>query len=422
MSSSTATATALKTKAEAPAKRKPNLLRRYRPWGLGVVVIAGAAYLAQPLVFGPSVPAYRVARRDLTATVVASGRVLTPYRANIGSQLTGVVEQVPVEEGQSVRKGQPLVVLQSRDLEAAVQQADAQVAQARAKLVQMQTVALPAAKANRVQTTAALANAQLTYDRMKTLIQQNSVAQAQVDTAERDLQAARGQDQAAAIQVRTYSSDGADHKVAETDLAVSEASLASAQAKLGYAVIRAPWDGVLISRNVERGDVVAPGMVLMALSPAARTEILIDVDEKNLAHLAVGQSAVVSADAFPDRHFPARVTYVNPGVDAATAAVEVKLLVQDPPAFLRQDMTVSVDILSASRRGATVVPADAVRKTPDGQTYVLIAEHGRAQRRPVRIGVSAGGAAEVLQGLEPGDVVLPSTDKVSPGQRVRPHA
>ena len=409
-------------KAPAPAKSKPKVLRRYGPWGLGVIAIAGAAYFAQPLLFGPAVAAYRVARRDLTATVVASGRVLTPYRANIGSQLTGVVDQVPVEEGQTVRKGQALIVLESTDLQAAVQQAAAQVAEARAKLVQIQAVALPAARANRTQTSAALANAQVTYDRLKRLVEQDSIARATFDTAARDLETARGQDQAAEIQVQTNSPDGADRKVAETELAADQAALAAAQAKLAYTVIRAPSDGVLISRNVERGDVVAPGTVLMALSPAARTEILIDVDEKNLARLAVGQTAVVSADAFPERHFPARVTYVNPGVDAATAAVEVKLLVQAPPPFLRQDMTVSVDILSATRRGATVIPTDAVRRTPGGQSYVLLADQGRAERRPVLIGVTADGVAEVLQGLQPGDLVLPSTDKVAPGQRVRPHA
>jgi HlyD family secretion protein len=273
-----------------------------------------------------------------------------------------------------------------------------------------------------VQTVAALANAQLTYDRLKRLVEQDSIARATFDAAARDLETARGQDQAAELQVRTNGPDGADRKVAEAELASDEAALASAQAKLAYAVIRAPSDGVLISRNVEVGAVVAPGTVLMALSPAARTEILIDLDEKNLARLAIGQSAVVSADAFPDQHFPARVTYVNPGVDAATAAVEVKLLVPHPPAFLRQDMTVSVDILSATRRGATVVRTDVVRRTPSGQSYVLLVDQGRAQRRPVQIGITADGVAEVLQGLQPGDVVLPSTDKVSPGQRVRPHA
>jgi HlyD family secretion protein len=419
---STPAVTALKSKDEAPTKARPSRLRRYGPWGLGVVAIGAAAYLSLPLVLGPSVPAYRVAQRDLVATVVASGRVVTPYRSSIGSQLTGVVDQVPVEEGQTVRKGQPLIVLEARDLEAAASQAAAQVAQARAKLVQIQTVALPAARANRVQTAAALANAQVTYDRLKRLVEQDSIARATFDTAARDLEAARGQDQAAEIQVRTNGPDGPDRKVSETELTAAQAALASAQARLAYTVIRAPSDGVLISRNVERGDVVAPGTVLMALSPAERTEILIDVDEKNLARLAIGQGAVVSADAFPDRHFPARVTYVNPGVDASTAAVEVKLLVQNPPAFLRQDMTVSVDILSATRRGATVVPTDAVRQTPAGQAYVLLADHGRAERRPVRIGVRSDGVAEVVQGLQPGDLVLPATDKVSPGQRVRPHA
>jgi HlyD family secretion protein len=417
-----ASATALKTRPEAPPRPRPKLLRRYAPWGVGAVLLGASAWFSVPLALGPSVPAYRAARRDLVATVVASGRVLTPYRASIGSQLTGVVDQVPVEEGQTVRKGQPLVVLDSRDLQAAVRQAAAQVAQARAKLVQMESVALPAAKANRVQTAAALANAQLTYDRMKRLIEQDSIARAQVDTAERDLEAARGQDQAAEIQVRTNGAGGADRRVAQTDLAAAEAALASAQAKLGYSVIRAPSDGVLISRNVERGDVVSPGTVLMALSPAERTEILIDVDEKNLARLEVGQSAVVSADAFPDRHFPARVTYVNPAVDAATAAVEVKLQVPEPPSFLRQDMTVSVDILSATRRGATVIPADAVRQSSGGQAYVLILDHGRTQRRPVRIGLTSDGVAEVLEGLAPGNLVLPSMVEVAAGQRVRPHA
>ena len=396
------------------------VLRRYALWIGAATAVIVALYLALPLVLGPVVPAYSVRRQDLTATIVASGRVLTPYRANIGSQLVGVVAAVPVEEGQTVRKGQSLVVLQSDDLQAAVSQAQANVAQAQARLVQIARTALPTARQNRLQTQSALQNAELTYTRLSRLLAQDSVARADVDAAKRALDAAKAQDEAAALQVSTNAPGGPDEHLAQTQLQSAVAALAAARAKLAYAVIRAPADGVLIARNVERGDVVSPGMVLMTLSPAAQTQLLINVDEKNLGRVAVGQSALVSADAFADRRFPATVAYVNPGVDATTATVEVKLNVANPPSYLRQDMTVSVDIVSAERRGALAVPADALRPSASGGAYVLAVEGGRAVVRPVQTGIRGGGSVEILSGLTAADVVIPSTAKVRPGQRVRP--
>ena len=389
------------------------VLRRYALWIGAATAVIVALYLALPLVLGPVVPAYSVRRQDLTATIVASGRVLTPYRV-------GVVAAVPVEEGQTVRKGQSLVVLQSDDLQAAVSQAQANVAQAQARLVQIARTALPTARQNRLQTQSALQNAELTYTRLSRLLAQDSVARADVDAAKRALDAAKAQDEAAALQVSTNAPGGPDEHLAQTQLQSAVAALAAARAKLAYAVIRAPADGVLIARNVERGDVVSPGMVLMTLSPAAQTQLLINVDEKNLGRVAVGQSALVSADAFADRRFPATVAYVNPGVDATTATVEVKLNVANPPSYLRQDMTVSVDIVSAERRGALAVPADALRPSASGGAYVLAVEGGRAVVRPVQTGIRGGGSVEILSGLTAADVVIPSTAKVRPGQRVRP--
>ncbi len=361
-------------------------------------------------------------RKDLTATVVASGRVQTPFRSEIGSQITGVVASVPVDEGQTVHKGQVLITLESSDLQAGATQAAAAVAAARAKLVQIQDVALPSARANKAQTVAALTNARLTYDRLKRLLDQDSIARADFDTAQRTLDTAVAQDQAEALQVATNAPGGADRVLAETQLTQAEAALASAKAKLAYTVIRAPVDGVLISRKVEHGNVAAPGVVLMVLSPNADIQLLINVDEKNLGRLALGQSAVASADAYPERTFPARVVCINPGIDAATAAVAVKLDAPHPPGFLRQDMTVSVDILSSRRPGALVIPSDAVRQTAAGQTFVLLAQGGRAVARPIKVGVRAGGSAEVLSGLRDGDQVFAASAKLKSGQRVRPHA
>ena len=207
--------------------------------------------------------------------------------------------------------------------------------------------------------------------------------------------------------------------VAQTALAQATSSLAAAKARLSYTVIKAPSDGVLIARDVERGDVVAPGKTLMVLSPNAETQLLINVDEKNLSQLSLGQSAVASADAFPNRRFAARVAYINPGVDATTATVEVKLIVPSPPAYLRQDMTVSVDILTVTRQHTLVLPADGVMDAFTDHPYVLRVDHGRARAAPVSLGVRGGGAVEILGGVREGDLVVPATAKVAAGERIR---
>jgi HlyD family secretion protein len=130
---------------------------------------------------------------------------------------------------------------------------------------------------------------------------------------------------------------------------------------------------------------------------------------------------VVSADAYPLERFEARLSYINPGVNAQTGAVEVKLEVPSPPSVLKQDMTVSIDIEVARRTNSLLVPVSALEDAqgPDAQSgSVLRIEQGRAVRRPVRLGLRSAGWAEVLEGLQEGDRVVPVAAMVSPGQRV----
>jgi HlyD family secretion protein len=176
--------------------------------------------------------------------------------------------------------------------------------------------------------------------------------------------------------------------------------------------------GTLIARNVEVGDVVQPGKVLMTLSPQGRTQLVVAIDEKNLALLALRQLAVVSADAYPAQRFVAALAYINPGVNATTGAVEVKLDVAAPPAVLKQDMTVSVDIEVARRPQALIVPLAAVHDA-DTTPWVLRLEGRSAVRSAVLLGLRSGGLAEVLSGLAEGDVVLVGPAAVRPGTRVR---
>ena len=157
----------------------------------------------------------------------------------------------------------------------------------------------------------------------------------------------------------------------------------------------------------------------MTLSPMGRTQLVVQIDEKNLRLLAPGQKALVSADAYPQQRFPAQLVYINPGVNAQTGAVEVKLDVPSPPPVLRQDMTVSVDIEVARRPNALLVPVSAVHDAEGATPWVLRLEDGRAVRRAVRLGLRSGGVAEVLEGLREGDALIAASAAIAAGARVR---
>ena len=191
------------------------------------------------------------------------------------------------------------------------------------------------------------------------------------------------------------------------------------RARAGYASIAATVNGTLITRNVEVGDVVQAGKVLMMLSPAGRTQLVVDIDEKNLHLLAIGQKALASADAYPQQRFAAELVYINPGVNAQTGAVQVKLDVPAPPATLKQDMTVSVDIEVARRSLALLVPVSAVHDAGGKAPWVLKMQEGRALRSAVRLGLRSGGFCEVVEGLRAGDQVIPVAAAVTAGARVR---
>ena len=328
---------------------------------VGVAALAAGAFAVHLWWFGTRVDVLRVERRDVVETVVASGRVAAPHRVDVGSRVVGTVSEVPVLEGQTVRAGDVLIRLED--------------AEARADLAQAK---------------ATLANAQAQYERNRRLTEAGFLNKSALDNYGHQLEVARSQARAA-------------------------------RARLDYATIRAPRNGVLIARHVERGDVVQPGKALMVLSPAGETQIVLQIDERNLARLRLGQPALASTDAFAAERFPAELVYINPGIDAQRGTVEVKLGVPAPPAYLRQDMTVSADIEVGRVAGALTVAAEAIRRSADGaQTWVLRVRDGRAERREVALGLRAGALVEVRSGLEEGDLVLPAGERAVPGARVRP--
>jgi HlyD family secretion protein len=329
------------------------------------------------------------------------------------------VQDVPVREGQQVKQGQQLIAIEASELQAALVQSEGAVAQAEARVRQLRELTRPAAEESLKQAEATLLNAQAAHERASKLAAGGFGTRATLDDATKNLDVARTMVRTAELQVFTSSPDGSDYVMAETQLAQARANLNTARARLGYATITAPRDGVLITRNVERGMVVQPGKALLVLAPAGDTQVVVQIDEKNLGLLQLGQKAVASADAYPDKRFVATLSYINPSVDINRASVQIKLAVAEPPDYLRQDMTVSVDVEIARRDDVVVVPARAVHDPASGAPWVHKAKDGRAVAQPVKIGLRGNGQYEVLNGLQPGDRVIPLTAGVRTGQRIR---
>jgi HlyD family secretion protein len=395
--------------------------RRWMKRGLAIaLVLAAAGFALRNAILGKPVETYEAVRSDLIQSVVASGRIATPQRVSVGAVITGRVTRIPVKEGQSVKRGDVLIELDNEDEGAAVAQARGAVAQAEAKLRQLRELGLPAAEQGLVQAHANYTQARQQYERSMELKTKGFVSQAALDDAQRNLNVAESQLRAAQLQVESNRPAGSDFALAQTALAQARAALGLAQAKLDQTVIRAPVDGILIARSVEPGNVVQSGKELMALAPVGETQVVVQIDEKNLAQLKLGQQALASADAFPKERFTAELFYINPGIDALRGSVEVKLRVAKPPDYLRQDMTVSVDIEVARRNGTVVVPADAVHDAGGAQPWVLAVDGWRAQRRPVKLGLKGDGRVEVLEGVSPGDRLISAAQaSVRSGQRVR---
>jgi HlyD family secretion protein len=371
---------------------------------------------------GPLVLTETVVRRDLVQTIVASGHVEAPHRLAVAAQMTGTVRRVPVSEGQAVEAGALLVELESAELRAAAQQSQAALGQAQARLRALQEVQRPVALQAMRQAQATRDAARAALLRSQALFQQGFIGQAALDDARKASELADAQLQASHQQLEATSPSGSARALALADVAGAQANAQAAQVRVGYAALHAPVQGLLIARAVEVGDVVQPGKTLMTLSPQGLTQLVVQVDEKNLALLVLGQLALASADAYASQRFAATLVYINPGINPSTGAVEVKLTVPKPPPTLLQDMTVSVDLEVARRPQILTLPLAAVRDADSAAPWVLRVDGQHLVRRPVRLGLRSGGVAEVTEGLAEGDQVAAAPATLAPGARVRVRA
>ena len=343
-----------------------------------------------------------VRRAAIARTLVITGRVRAPARARIGASVTGTVREVRVREGAHVARGALLLALDDAPAAAAL-------AQARAALTSTE------ARARSIADQAALTAIQAERDlaRARALLAQGAISERDLEVAEQAAAVARSELDVA--QARARPDGTAPPALAE--IARARAAVAGAQAQLALTRISAPAGATVLARDVEPGDLVVPGRVLLDLALDGATELVAYPREENLAELQRGARAVASADAFPTRTFAARVASVAPVIDPGQGTVEIRLAVPDPPSYLRADMTVSINVEVARHDTTLVLPLDRVGNASGATPWVVVERDGRAERRSVRVGLQGDGSVEILAGLREGERVLPAT--IASGKRVR---
>lgn len=354
---------------------------------------------------GPVVPSYTLSAMPLVQNVVATGRVATVSRAQVGSEISAVVLQRLVQEGDQVKPGDLLVVLKSDELLA-------QVKQAELALTELASSRRPQAAAELASAKAQLEQASREAARRRNA-EAGILSREEVEQAVEAERVARNNYETARVKATALAAGQVEEALLREQLAVAQAQLAKTK-------IRAAVAGTVLTRDVEPGDLVQPGQTLFTIALTGNTEIRVPLDERNLPQLALQQNATVISDAYPDQSFPARINFIAPSIDPQRGTVEVRLTVNPVPDFLRQDMTVSVNVETAKRARALAIPNDALSSIKGDKAVVLMVRDGKVQRQQITLGLRGLAMSEVKSGLSEGDQVLADAESsLEDGTRVR---
>jgi RND family efflux transporter MFP subunit len=337
-----------------------------------------------------------------TTTVLnASGYVTARRQATVSSKVTGKVIEVLVEEGSQVAEGQLLARI------------DAAIPGAARRLAASQVQA--AAKA-REETRVRIAQATLDLQRQQELAKEGFTAQAEVDRASHDLRA---------LEARLATQ--------QEELAVAQRSLALRDQDLADTEIRAPFAGVVTTKNAQPGEMISPisaggGFTrtgICTLVDMASLELEVDVNEAYINRVRAGQPVEAVLDAYPDWRLPAHVITIVPTADRqkSTVMVRIGLDVKDPRVL--PDMGVKVSFVEPQRPGApaaraVTVPRTALRRDGEQDVVFVVGGEGKVERRAVQVAESAGEQVKVAAGLAAGDrLVLDPAETLRDGDAVR---
>jgi HlyD family secretion protein len=324
---------------------------------------------------------FEVTRGDFRSTVSASGVVVPINRVQIKSKASGLITEMPVEEGDAVKKGELICRLDPTDVQAEVDQARADLDIAEAELKQ----------------------AENTYQRQKELYDRGLLSDEELDQVNLQLTQAKG-------------------KMVRARIALDQA-----QVRLSETVVVAPINGIILQKYVEVGQIISSGISnISGGSPIAdiadmdQVHIEAGIDEIDVGKIRIGQIAQVIADAYPQKVFRGKIIRIAPEakVEQNVTLFDVIIQVENQEGLLKSGMNASVEIITLDEKDVLLVPSVALQETPKTKRkprlrQALVKEGNRFQPRPVQIGSFDFNVAVVISGLKEGDIVgVPMTSRL----------
>jgi HlyD family secretion protein len=397
---------------------------------LGAVLVAPLAMLLRWVTrdpFGIANQA-RVYRGKIDAHIGARGRVegATSQDIKLASRVVGRLREVAVNDGDPIRKGQVVAVLENDDLQAQVEQARANILRAQAALEKLKNGARPeeraASQAAMNEAQAAADNARQNYERSQKLYREGGIiSQSVLDQAERDAKMAQARLESARENYKLIMAPPRAEDVAadQAELDLARAQLAQAQDNYNNTFVRSPVDGVVVKRYMNPGESISYESLyqpIVSVSDTTHLMVRTEIDETDIGKVQIGQRAVIRCDAFRGQTFYGHVVRVSGGLgpkriqtDNPTEKIDMDVLESfvevDPGTPLRVGLRVDVYIEMARRDNVLVIPLRAVEYQEGVPTVRLKTPHG-IESRKVQLGAQDGLNIEITEGLSEGEVLV----------------
>ncbi|MCB9640164.1 MAG: efflux RND transporter periplasmic adaptor subunit [Myxococcales bacterium] len=367
------------------AGQKKGLLQRW--WWLGLGVAVAAVWALRP---PKQWTATYAQLRDVVSIVVATGKMRARNQSVLSAELAAQVSKLLVDEGDVVKKNQKLVILYQSDLSARLSQARNALMTARQVLLQTQRKALPSqihqAQADVLLAKSRFRQSKIDLARSLKLFKSNSISPADRDKAlfaKEQAEASVLASQARLEQLREIPRPE-DVQVARARVSEAEAALRTLQEQARKLVVRAPYDGVVVTRSVNLGQLVVPGTPLFVMADPASLEIFAEADENNLSQLQPGQKAIAIAPAYKKRPFAVELEHISPQVDAKRGVIGLRLKILQKPDFARIDLTVDVSIQTKLWPGSLSLPIQTLIMR-ENKPHVMTLDQGRTRLLSIQL-------------------------------------
>ncbi|BAT72168.1 macrolide-specific efflux protein MacA [Thermosulfidibacter takaii ABI70S6] len=359
----------------------------------------------------------KVKRGDIVLEVTATGTVKAQVGAQVkvGARISGKVERLFVQEGDEVKKGQLIAVIEHKDLKANMLAKKYAMEAAESKLRQIEEtypLKIETQKKKVREAEAEFSLAQVTYQRIVALYKDGLASKQQIDEAYRDLSVKKNRLLAEKKVLEQLEREyNRQREIALRDYEAAKKEYEKAKVVYGYAFIYSPISGVVSSVSTQQGETVVAGLnapTFITVIDLSRLQVDAYVDETDIGKVKPGQKATFVVDAYPDKVFEGVVSAVYPGAIIRNNVVfyDTKIDIKTPyVGLLKPSMTADVTIIAGTKHNVLVVPAAAVKVGIDGKSYVMLKKKGKWVKTPVKTGWESQGKVEILEGLKEGDVV-----------------